>query len=120
MEYDKLSPFRSNAASYSRDSVIVIEPIPGSNPGSGGPRLPAQIPISAYYDSFSCAVFLSFNNDIGEITVELLNSNFLGYTFLIIDTNILSAIIPVNTSGHFIITFTLSSGLQYQGEFDVT
>ena len=53
-------------------------------------------------------IILYFSSNLGEIEVE------------VIDTQFLSAIVPVTGGpGHYIITFTLPSGQQYQGEFDV-
>ncbi len=53
-------------------------------------------------------IILYFSSNLGEIEVEA------------IDTQFLSAIVPVTSGpGHYIITFTLPSGQQYQGEFDV-
>ena len=50
------------------DSVIFIEPFPGSNPGSG-PRIPAFIPISASFDASLSTLFLTFTYNLGEIEV---------------------------------------------------
>ena len=53
-------------------------------------------------------IILYFSSNLGDIEVEA------------IDTQFLSAIVPVTGGpGHYIITFTLPSGQQYQGEFDV-
>ena len=53
-------------------------------------------------------IILYFSSNLGEIEVEA------------IDTQFLPAIVPISGGpGHYIITFTLPSGQQYQGEFDV-
>ena len=53
-------------------------------------------------------IILYFSSNLGEIEVE------------VIDTQFLPAIVPISGGpGHYIITFTLPSGQQYQGEFDV-
>lgn len=108
------------AMNYAADTAIVILPTPGTNPGPDGPRSPAFIPISAYYDSSVSSVLLSFKSNLGEIEVEVLNSSTGGYSSTFVDTQFLYSAIPITLgSGHYIITFTLPSGQQYQGEFDV-
>ena len=100
------------------DSVIVINPFP--LPGNDIPRSPELVPISASYDSFFGAVILSFSSNLGEIEVEVLNTTNGYYDSGHIQTWPLSAIIPISGGpGHYIITFTLPSWQQYQGEFDV-
>ena len=102
------------------DSVIVIDPFPGFDPGNGGPKAPVFVPISASYDSVTSSVILFFTNNLGEIEVEVLNSTTGGRFTSIVDTQFLYAIIPVNLGpGHYIITFTLPSGQQFQGDFYV-
>lgn len=108
------------AMNYAADTAIVILPTPGTNPGPDGPRSPAFIPISAYYDSLVSSVLLSFRSNLGEIEVEVLNSTTGGYSYTLIDTQFLYSVIPITLgSGHYIIIFTLPSGQQYQGEFNV-
>ena len=108
------------AMNYAADTAIVILPTPGTNPGPDGPRSPAFIPISAYYDSLVSSVLLSFRSNLGEIEVEVLNPTTGGYSYTLIDTQFLYSVIPITLgSGHYIIIFTLPSGQQYQGEFNV-
>jgi hypothetical protein len=102
------------------DSSIVISPIPGNNPDPPIPRTPMFVPISASYDTMLTSVSLYFTHDLGEIEIEVLNSTTGGYNSGIVDSQYLSAIIPITMGpGHYTITFTLPSGQQYQGEFDV-
>ena len=105
--------------SAAADTVIVIDPFPILNPGPGGPKTPVVVPIAAYYESMTSSVILSFIRDLGDIEVVLLNTNTAGYYSDYIDTQYLYAIIPISLGpGHYIITFTLPSGQQYQGEFN--
>lgn len=100
------------------DSVINVIPFPNPNPNI--PRSSADVPISASYESLITSVILSFNQNLGEIEVEVLNTFTGYYDSGYINTLFLSAIIPITGGpGHYIITFTLPSGQQYQGEFDV-
>ncbi|MBQ6301149.1 MAG: hypothetical protein IJK75_01995 [Bacteroidales bacterium] len=100
------------------DTIIIIDPI--YEPDIPIPRTSSMVPIAATYNSMMSSVILYFSSNLGEIEVEVLNT-FTGlYDSGFIDTQFLSAIIPVTGGpGHYIITFTLPSGQQYQGEFDV-
>ena len=101
------------------DTVIVIEPLPGYQPGHG-PKAPFIVPIHAHYVSMLSTVFLTFSSNLGEIEVEVMNTTTGGYDSGIIDTQYLSDSIPITMgSGHYILLFTLPSGRQYIGEFDI-
>lgn len=105
--------------SAAKNTAIVIDPIPGYSPGNGGPKTPVAVPIYANYDSGSSSVLLSFTRNLGEIEVDVLNSTNGGFCSDLIDTQYLYAVVPITFgSGHYIITFTLPSGQQYQGEFN--
>ena len=100
------------------DSIIVIDPIPGQDPDPERPRSEG-VPILASYESALSSLLLSFTRSLGEIEVDVLNSTNGGFCSYNIDTQYLYAIIPINLgSGHYILTFTLPSGQQYQGEFN--
>lgn len=98
------------------DTTIIVGPLPGSDyPIPRGP-----VPISASYNSVMTSVILSFASNLGEIEVEVLNTITGYYDSGFIATWPLSAIIPISGGpGHYIITFTLPSGHQYRGTFDV-
>ena len=100
------------------DTVIVINPFP--IPGNDIPRSPALVPISAQYMSLLSTVILTFTSNLGEIEVEITNTTSGGYASGTIDTQYLSSIIPISMGpGHYILLFTLPSGRQYIGEFDI-
>ena len=102
----------------SKDSIIVLIPQPEIPPGTG-PRTDSSVPILADYDSSLSLVYLYFKSNLGDIEVEVLNTTTGGYYSDIVDTQYLYAIIPISLGpGHYIITFTLPSGQQYQGEFN--
>ena len=101
------------------DTVIVVKPFPGYLPGHG-PKAPALVPISAHYMSLLSTVILTFTSNLGEIEVEITNTTSGGYVSGTIDTQYLSSMIPISMgSGHYILLFTLPSGRQYIGEFDI-
>lgn len=103
---------------FSADSTITIIPFPISNPTP--PKAPAIVPIFASYESMLTSLILAFSHDLGEIEVEVLNTISGYYNYGFVDTQFLSAVIPISGGpGHYIITFTLLSGQQYRGEFDI-
>lgn len=108
----------SEVTQHCADSLIIVLPLPDPNPNI--PRSPSIVPISASYESQFNSVILTFNQNLGEIEVEILNTFTGFYDSGFIYTQFQSAIIPITGGpGHYIITFTLPSGQQYQGEFDV-
>ena len=111
----------ANSSFYSQeDSSIVISPIPGNNPDPSSPRSPVYVPISASYSTMLTSLILNFAHNLGEIEVEVLNTISGAYYSEIVNTTFLTAILPVTMgSGHYIITFSLSTGQQFQGEFDI-
>lgn len=110
----------TNSFISASDSSIVIYPLPGQNPDDHGVRFPVLIPISVSFQQLLLSLELSFMYNLGEIEVEVLNSTTGSYTSIFVDTQFLYSVIPITLgSGHYIITFTLSSGQQYQGEFDI-
>ena len=102
------------------DSVIVIGPVLDEGTGGKGPRSPAVIPIFASYESLLSSVLLTFTSNLGEIEVEVMNTTTGDYISEMIDTQFLSATVPITMGpGHYLILFTLPSGRQYKGEFDL-
>ena len=65
-------------------------------------------------------VFLTFTFNLGEIEVEVMNATTGGYDTGTIDSQFLFATVPITLGpGHYFILFTLPSGRQYKGEFDI-
>ena len=78
------------------------------------------VPISASYERLISSVILAFNSNLGEIEVEVVNTTTGGYDAGTIDTRLLYATVPITMGpGHYLIIFTLPSGRQYKGEFDI-
>ena len=101
-----------------KDSIINVLPFPNPNPNN--PRSPALVPISASYEAMLSTLFLTFTSNLGEIEVEVMNTTTGGYDSVMIDTQFLSATVPINMgAGHYIILFTLPSGQRYKGELDI-
>jgi hypothetical protein len=110
--------FAKRGMACSKDSIIVLIPQPEIPPGTG-PRSDSSVPILAGYDSSLSLVYLYFKSNLGDVEVALLNTSTAGYYSDYIDTRYLYAILPITLGpGHYIITFTLPSGQQYQGGFN--
>ena len=91
------------------------------NPDNSAPRSPALVPISASYDEFLSCILVSFSYDLGEVDYELVNLSTSGTAYGTIDSDSGSQIIMVSRdAGYYSITFTLSSGTQYYGEFEIS
>jgi hypothetical protein len=115
-----VAPYPSWAMKAAGDTVIVIEPYPGSNPDPERPRMPTTVPISASYETMLSTLFMTFTSNLGEIEVEVMNTTTGGYDSVTIDTQFLSAAVPITMgSGHYLTLFTLPSGQRYKGEFDI-
>ena len=82
-------------------------------------RAPAQIPISCFLeDNASLMVF--FLADLGSVSVEIENQTTGEYNQTTMNALAGPALFPISgTSGHWTITFTLTSGVRYCGEFDI-
>ena len=107
----------------SLDAHAQTIPIPLGDPAPGynDPRSPALVPISAsYVESLSC-ILVNFKYDLGEVDYELVNLSTSGTISGSIDSDSGSQIIMMSGApGYYSITFTLSSGTQYYGEFEIT
>ena len=90
--------------------------------GVGGPshHAPALIPISAAYYASLSTIVVNFQFNMGSVSVEIENETTGEYTQTTV--NALAGPMPFlisGTAGHWIITCTLSNGVQYYGEFEV-
>ena len=101
---------------HSDDPVVIIVKT-GENNGDG-PRSLGIAPIQGVVSGG--VIYLGFAGDFGEVEVsvdELINGPILN---TMVDSSDLFAIIPFTTNpGDYHITFTLSSGQEYVGEFSV-
>lgn len=92
--------------------------------GNGGSspiiRTPALIPIQAAYYSSLSTIYVDFLYDLGSVSVEIENETTGEYSQTIINaTQGLHPFFISGTEGHWTITFTLSNGVVYFGEFDI-
>ncbi len=96
-------------------------PLGDPSPGYNDPRSPALVPISASYVESSSCILVNFKYDLGEVDYELVNLSTSGTAYGTIDSDSGSQIIMMSgDAGYYSITFTLSSGTQYYGEFEIS
>lgn len=81
---------------------------------------PALIPIqAAYYPSLS-SIWVNFRWDLGSVTVEIGNETTGEQMQTTVNaTQGMHPFLISGAVGHWIITFTLSNGVVFQGEFDI-
>ena len=92
----------------------------GNDNGEGIPnRAPVLIPISGYVDTSLDAAIITFNSPCGTVDVEFTNTTS-GDTYRTSVAGTGIVVIPVSlSSGLWYVTFTLSTGEEYYGEFTI-
>lgn len=112
--------FGANLNATQTDEEII--PIYESNDPSipTPPKAPGQIPIECVYLSSASTIVVNYLYDLGSVTVEIENQTTGEYSQSVV--NALAGPMPFiisGTYGFWRITFTLSSGMVYYGEFDI-
>lgn len=83
-------------------------------------RTPARIPVRALYLSSASSIQVTFNYDIGNVDISISNEATGESVSYDVDSQTGLCILPISgDTGLWSITFTLESGVQYQGEFSV-
>ena len=99
--------------------VIVIIPVRTQNPGPPILRSPAFVPIQATYSFSTDSVSITFSEDVGLVALTVQNLSTGDILENVLDSACGGTRIPVLCgSGYYLITFTLFSEQQYQGEFE--
>ena len=77
-------------------------------------------PVDGMYHPSTCIVEIWFTYDMGEVSIEVKNTT-TGVSYnSVFDTQYLNTwIITSGSQGHYTVTVSLSSGIQYLGEYDV-
>lgn len=97
--------------------VIPIPVLPGHN-GGDTPRSPELAPVQCLL--IDGDLYFSFVSDLGNVTITVSESILGVVQQTIVDSSMLSAIIPFPTGpGYYTITITLSSGAVYYGQINV-
>lgn len=81
-------------------------------------RSPVIIPITCFIDVPNLHIY--FLSDLGTVSIEIENLSTGEESQFAFNALAGPMILPISgTPGHWLIRFTLSSGVQYYGEFDI-
>ncbi len=94
--------------------VVIIIKKPG-NPISDAPRSPEVVPISAMVNGNT--LYVTFTGDLGDVDYELVNLDTAEIVSDQVEGTGLVLIPFSGDPGSYTITFTLSNGVQFYGEF---
>jgi hypothetical protein len=94
---------------------IVVSPKPPFDPDAL--RAPGSIPISAMVEGNT--VYVAFTGNLGDVDYELVNFDTLEVVSDQVEGTGLVLIPFSGDSGSYAITFTIESGAQFYGEFDL-
>jgi len=83
-------------------------------------RMPALVPIVAYYNSSTSAVFIQFLHDFGDMGVNINNNSTGEFRHYDVNSNSGTVILPINgDEGTYQIEFNLSEGSRFEGIFEI-
>lgn len=109
----------SSASCYDGDDEIIIEE-GTSHSGTENEHHRTVIPIQVFYSSALSAVNVYFFDNLGEVTVEIENSDTAEYHSYIVDSSLGGdSFLISGDPGHYTITFTLANGTEYIGEWEL-
>ena len=114
------APMVSAQSGGNADPVTIIIGEFGDTGGSPSHHAPALIPIQAAYYSSITTILVDFLFDLGSVSVEIENQTTGSYSQTTV--NATQGVHPFMISGDmgdYMITFTLSNGHVYIGEFSI-
>lgn len=88
----------------------------------GGPthHAPSLIPMSCYYSAALSSILVNYQFDLGATVIEIENPTTGEYSQTLVNALAGPMVLPISgTAGQWTITFTLSSGTVYCGEFAI-
>lgn len=102
------------------DPLEIIIGDGGSMEGGPTHHAPALIPISCYYLPALSSILVNYQFDLGSVSIVSENHTTGEFSQTLHNSLVgpMAFHIP-GTAGHWTITFTLSSGTVYYGEFDI-
>lgn len=114
------APLMSAQTGGGDDPIIIFVGSGGNEGGASGIHAPIQIPIQAAYYSSLSTVMVNFLHDMGSVSVEIENETTGAYMQTTINaTHGVHPFLITGAAGHWTVTFTLSNGMVYVGEFDI-
>ncbi len=109
----------SSASCYDGDDEIIIEE-GTSHSGTENEHHRTVIPIQVFYSSALSAVNVYFFDNLGDVTVEIENTDAAEYHSYLVDSSLGGdSFIISGDPGHYTITFTLANGTEYIGEWEL-
>lgn len=113
-------PFGASAVSDGGEVTPIIIYETETPQHSVPPKAPAILPLVCSVFSSLLFVEAVFYYDLGSVAIELENRTTGEYGLTLVNALPGTNLLPFSgTSGSWTITFTLSSGAQYYGEFDI-
>ena len=113
-----LTPVWDSRADGGDDPITI--PIEEGGSNDPGPLFRNPSPIICVYNEMTYFLDVTFLVDLGSVVVEIENQTTGEYTQT--QVNAQAGPMPFfisGTAGHWTITFSLSNGVQYYGEFDL-
>ena len=105
------------ASETSDNNIITIHVL---RPSGSTPHSPGDIPIYCTFDTNTSCIYVTFFSNLGYVDLELENITTGEYNHSLVNSAPGGLIYPFSgTSGLWVITFTLSSGEEYTGEFSI-
>lgn len=103
--------------SQEKDIRIVIK---DPKPGKPIHRVPGIVPIQVSLIEDASVLGICFAYYIGDVKVSVSNDSFGDFFYEDIDSGLESVLIPLShQNGFYTITFTLSDGTVYEGQFEL-
>lgn len=101
------------------DEIIVI--LEETSPDySSPPKSPSFIPLGCVYSPALTSLVAIYYQDLGSTSVEIENQTTGEYNQTLVNALAGPMVLPISGSaGQWTIMFTLPSGVQYYGEFDI-
>lgn len=113
-------PFNfTSAFCYDGDDEIIIEE-ETSHSGTENEHHRTVIPIQVFYSSALSDVNVYFFDNLGDVTVEIENTDTAEYHSYLVDSSLGGdSFLISGAPGHYTITFTLANGTEYIGEWEI-
>lgn len=109
----------SSASCYDGDDEIIIEE-GTSHSGTENEHHRTVIPIQVFYSSALSAVNVYFFDNLGNVTVEIENTDTAEYHSYLVDSSLGGdSFLISGDPGHYTITLILATGTEYIGEWEI-
>ena len=115
-----LAPFHEARADGDDEQILIYVGEGGTNNQGPTFHAPTLVPMSCYYSAALSSILVNYQFDLGAMVVEIENQTTGEYSQTLVNALAGPMILPISgTAGHWTITFTLSSGTVYYGEFTI-